>query len=80
MPTCVSHVAEEHFFFVRGTLTYLALGILGGGAAMGVGEGKYGPFLSIFHSLSWVANTQLTLSPFLTTSNQVFFFCAKKTN
>jgi len=41
----ITHVTEEQFFFVKleRTLTYLALGILGGGAAMGVGEGWYGP-------------------------------------
>jgi len=37
------YVTEEHFFFVKGTLTYLALGILGERAAIGVGEGLYGP-------------------------------------
>ena len=43
--TSITHVTEEQFFFVKleRTLTYLALGILGGGAAMGVGEGWYGP-------------------------------------
>jgi len=28
MPTSVADVIEEHFFFVKGTSTYLALGIL----------------------------------------------------
>jgi len=44
-PTGITYVTEEHFSFVKleRTLTYLALGILGGGAAMGVGEGWYGP-------------------------------------
>jgi len=39
----VTYVTEEQFFFVRGTLIHLALGILGGGAAKGIGEGWYGP-------------------------------------
>jgi len=41
MPTSVTHFTKEHFSFVKGapSLAYLALGILGGGAANGVGEG-----------------------------------------
>ena len=31
-----------HFFFVKWTLTYLALGILEGGAGREAGEGGYG--------------------------------------
>ena len=43
MPSTLTYVTQQHFFFVKGTLTYLALGILGGEAAMGVWEGWYGP-------------------------------------
>jgi len=43
MPYTLTYVTLEHLFFVKRTLTYLALGILGGEAAMGVGEGWYGP-------------------------------------
>jgi len=32
MTTSVTYVTEEHFSFVEGALTYLALGILGGRA------------------------------------------------
>ena len=39
----VTRVIEEHFLFVKRTLTYLALGILGWEAATGIGEGWYGP-------------------------------------
>jgi len=43
MPSSVEYVREEHLLFVRRAVTYLALGILGGGrAAMEVGEGWYG--------------------------------------
>jgi len=50
MPTGVTYITEEYalhisqrnMFCFKGTLTYLALGILGGVAAMGVGEGWYG--------------------------------------
>jgi len=43
-PPC-SHITEEHFFFVKGTVAYSALarGILGEGGAMTVGERWYGP-------------------------------------
>jgi len=43
LPAGVAYVTEEHFFFVDVTLTYLALGIVGGGAGRGVGERWYGP-------------------------------------
>jgi len=39
MPTSFTNVTEEHFFFVKGALAYLALGILGGGAVTGVERG-----------------------------------------
>jgi len=40
MLTSVTCVTKVHFFFVKGALTYLTLGILvGGGAAVGVGVG-----------------------------------------
>jgi len=42
MPTSVTYVTVEHFFFLKGALAYLTLGIFGGRAAMGVGEGWYG--------------------------------------
>ena len=42
MPTSFTHVTEEHFFFVKGALAYLALGIFGGGAASGVVGAGYG--------------------------------------
>jgi len=31
MPTSITNVIEEHVFFVKEALAYLALGILGGG-------------------------------------------------
>jgi len=45
MPTSFTYVTEEHFFFVKGTVTYSALarGILGEGVAMAIGERWYGP-------------------------------------
>ena len=39
MPTSVTHVTEKPFSLVKGTLTYLALGVLEEGVAVGVGEG-----------------------------------------
>jgi len=36
MPTSVTYVTEEHFFLVKGTLTYLVLGVLEEGVAVGV--------------------------------------------
>ena len=42
MQTSVTHSTEEHFFFVKGALTHLAMGHLGGGAVSGVGRGKGG--------------------------------------
>jgi len=42
MPTGVTYFTKEHFFFVKWTLTYLALGILGGGPGREAGEGWYG--------------------------------------
>jgi len=38
MPTGDTYVTEKHFYLVKKNLTYLALGIFEGGAAMGVGE------------------------------------------
>jgi len=43
VPAGVTYVTEKHFFFIKGTLTYLTLGILGGGAGKGAGEGCYWP-------------------------------------
>ena len=43
MPTGVTYVTEKHSFLVKGTLTYLSLGILGEGAAKGVRKGWYRP-------------------------------------
>ena len=42
MQTSVTHSTEEHFFFVKGALTHLAMGHLGGGAVSGVGRGGGG--------------------------------------
>ena len=42
MPTSVAYVAEENFSFVAGALAHFALGIFGGGAAVGIGGGWYG--------------------------------------
>ena len=42
MPTSVTHITDEHFSFVKGALAYLALGILEGGTASGVGGGLSG--------------------------------------
>ena len=42
MPHCFTHVAEEHFFFVKEALACLALGILGGGATIEVRGGGNG--------------------------------------
>ena len=49
MPAGVAYVtdSEEHCFFVKGTLTDLALGIFESGAGKGVGGGWYGPGLSL---------------------------------
>jgi len=42
VPTGISYVTEELLFFVKWTLTYLALVILRGGAGREAGEGGYG--------------------------------------
>jgi len=42
MPTSVTYITEEHFLFVEGAMAHLTLGVLGGGAAVGVGGGWYG--------------------------------------
>jgi len=43
MPAGITYVTEEHFFLVKWTLTYFALGILREGAGKGGGERRYGP-------------------------------------
>jgi len=43
MPSGVTCVTEEHFSFVKWTLAYLALGILGGGLAREKGRDGTGP-------------------------------------
>ena len=37
-PTADTYVTVKHFYFVKGNLTYLTLGIFGGRAAVEVGE------------------------------------------
>jgi len=41
--TGVTYVTEDHSFLVKGTLTHLALCVLGGGTGKRGGEGRYGP-------------------------------------
>jgi len=62
MPIGVTYVTEGHLFFVKGTLKYLALGILGGRATMGIREGWYGPGCGpeICHELHWIPFSHLT--------------------
>ena len=43
MSTGVTYVTEKQFLLVEGTLTYLTLCIIRGGARRGGGEGQYGP-------------------------------------
>jgi len=42
MPTSVAYVTEEHCILVKGAFAYLALGIIGGEAVIGIGGGGYG--------------------------------------
>jgi len=79
MPTGVTHVAEEHFFFVKGTLTYLALCILGGGGCHGSLGGEVRAF-SFFPSKSFLGGKYPTYSfSFLSHVQTHFFFSCQAT-